>query len=65
MQVVPTNDEIMCRLAPFLPLVCGSSHVHDGVERRLDVVFRQYREDMLRPIREAMQVGAFLSFLMI
>jgi hypothetical protein len=60
-RVLPTADEVMCRIAPYLPLQDASAphlaspFVAGAVDRHLDVQFRLLREDMLAPVRRAIQ----------
>ncbi|KAF9203482.1 hypothetical protein BGZ49_006382 [Haplosporangium sp. Z 27] len=63
-KLLPTQDEIICQRAPFLP----SNGIHDaphflpqGWRRQLDTHFRLYREDMLNSLRKG--VMGFLTAL--
>lgn len=63
-RVLPTMEEVLCVEPPYLPRQ-HRSFINDasvfvstnGVDRHLDVQFRLLREDMLAPIRRAVQVG--------
>lgn len=60
-QVIPLQSEITCLSIPYLPYQSGplahvSSHwIPDDVDRHLDVQFRLVREDMIAPLRQAIQ----------
>jgi hypothetical protein len=49
-QIAPTNEELMCRIPPFLPAnIPGAPHpfASDSMERLLDIQFRLLREEMM------------------
>jgi hypothetical protein len=47
-----TRAHPFSRILLYTILPSGSGHVFDPTERRLDVLYRQYREDLLLPLRE-------------
>eukprot|EP00743_Colponemidia_sp_Colp-15_P013627 GILK01015901.1.p1 GENE.GILK01015901.1~~GILK01015901.1.p1 ORF type:complete len:623 (-),score=79.48 GILK01015901.1:653-2521(-) len=54
--IVPTQQEIMCTVEPYLPPIAGGSeHVACPVGRHLDAQFRLLREDMLAAFRRGVQ----------
>ena len=57
--ILPTAAEVECRIAPYLPIQrepeLASPFVANPVDRHLDVQFRLLREDMLAPVRRAVQ----------
>lgn len=54
--ILPTDQEIRCQIAPYVPLLrTGSEHVGNPVDRLLDVQFRLLREDMLASVRRGVQ----------
>ena len=60
-QILPTQSEMVSLNAQYLPCQSGplaylSSHwIKDDVERHIDVQFRLVREEMIAPIRQAIQ----------
>ncbi|KAG8746574.1 hypothetical protein FRC10_004426 [Ceratobasidium sp. 414] len=60
-RISPTQDELLCILAPYLPAnIPRAPHQHpaDGVQRLLDIQFRLLREELVAPIRTAIQLLA-------
>lgn len=50
--VLPTEQETMCNVNPYLPPgLQGSRHVSHHVERYLDIQFRLLREELLQDVR--------------
>ena len=55
-KVIPTMDELVCQLEPYLPTEMNSSHWYENEnDSYLDYQFRLLREDTLRPFRKAVQ----------
>ncbi|KAH8119264.1 P-loop containing nucleoside triphosphate hydrolase protein [Phellopilus nigrolimitatus] len=57
-QVAPTDDELTCRVAPFLPAnIPNAPHPYpsDSIQRVLDIQFRLLREELTAPLRKACQ----------
>ncbi|KFH66126.1 hypothetical protein MVEG_08227 [Podila verticillata NRRL 6337] len=62
--ILPTQQEITCSRAPFLPSngVPDAPHfLAHGWKRQVDTHFRLYREDMMEPVRKSMM--SFLAAL--
>ncbi|KAG9089663.1 hypothetical protein FRC06_001443 [Ceratobasidium sp. 370] len=60
-RISPTQDELLCTIPPYLPAnIPNAPHQHpaDGVQRLLDVQFRLLREELVAPIRTAVQLLA-------
>ncbi|THH09391.1 hypothetical protein EW145_g2049 [Phellinidium pouzarii] len=58
-QVAPTDDELTCKLPPFLPVnIPNAPHPlpSDSMERLFDIQFRLLREELLAPLRTSVQV---------
>ncbi|KAI5476602.1 hypothetical protein MNV49_007489 [Pseudohyphozyma bogoriensis] len=57
-KVLPTHQELTCSTPSFLPANIPSSPHHlppGSMERHVDILFRLFREDSVRPIRTAVQ----------
>ncbi|KAG0003706.1 hypothetical protein BGZ65_001414 [Modicella reniformis] len=62
--IVPTQEELTCTRAPFLPSNCIPDAPHflpPCWKQQLDIHFRLYREDFLNPLRNGLM--AFLDVL--
>ncbi|KAF9555859.1 P-loop containing nucleoside triphosphate hydrolase protein [Agrocybe pediades] len=58
-RIAPTNDELMCRLPPYLPANFFSAPHHapeSSMQRLLDIQFRLLREELIAPLRKAVQL---------
>ncbi|QRV86468.1 Zinc finger, NF-X1-type [Ceratobasidium sp. AG-Ba] len=58
-RIAPTQEELLCRLPPYLPgNIPGAPHQHaaEDVQRLLDIQFRLLREELVAPIRSAIQL---------
>ncbi|KAG6830463.1 hypothetical protein H0H92_000616 [Tricholoma furcatifolium] len=58
-RVVPTNDELLSTIAPFLPAnIYGAPHPHpvETMQRLLDTQFRLLREELTAPLRTSVQL---------
>ncbi|KAF8959737.1 hypothetical protein BDZ97DRAFT_1666780 [Flammula alnicola] len=58
-RVAPTNEELMCRLPPFLPgnfFSAPHPAPPDSMQRLLDIQFRLLREELTAPLRSAVQL---------
>jgi hypothetical protein len=55
--ILPTKDEVLCLRDPYLPINdIAAPHFLDGAARLLDINFRLLREDMIGPLRNAVNV---------
>ncbi|KAF8656766.1 hypothetical protein AX16_002444 [Volvariella volvacea WC 439] len=57
--IAPTHEELLCELAPYLPANFDGAPHHlpqRSVERHLDVQFRLLREELIAPLRMAIQL---------
>ncbi|RGB42061.1 AAA domain-containing protein [Rhizophagus diaphanus] len=60
--IIPTEEEILCDQAPYLPSLFDERHtLLNGAAKLLDRQFRLLREDMLNPIRGG--ISNFLTLL--
>ncbi|QRV96757.1 Zinc finger, NF-X1-type [Ceratobasidium sp. AG-Ba] len=58
-RIAPTHQELMCEDDPYLPPNFPGAphfHPHGSVERLLDIQFRLLREELIAPIRMAIQL---------
>ncbi|KIK93721.1 hypothetical protein PAXRUDRAFT_828683 [Paxillus rubicundulus Ve08.2h10] len=58
-RVAPTHEELMCRIPPFLPASLFAAPHHappESMERLLDIQFRLLREELMAPLRRAVQL---------
>ncbi|QRW00517.1 hypothetical protein RhiJN_28535 [Ceratobasidium sp. AG-Ba] len=58
-RIPPTQDELLCQLTPYLPSsIPGAPHQYPAtsVQRLLDIQFRLLREELVAPIRSAVQL---------
>ncbi|KAG8703433.1 hypothetical protein FRC09_004163 [Ceratobasidium sp. 395] len=58
-RIAPTQEELLCTLQPYLPAnVAKAPHQYptEGIQRLLDVQFRLLREELVAPIRTAIQL---------
>ncbi|KDR70088.1 hypothetical protein GALMADRAFT_255486 [Galerina marginata CBS 339.88] len=58
-RIAPTNDELMSREPPFLPANFFSAPHHapsSSMQRLLDIQFRLLREELIAPLRKAVQL---------
>ncbi|KAG8845488.1 hypothetical protein FRC20_003183, partial [Serendipita sp. 405] len=56
--IAPTEAEMMCKISPFLPAnIPGAPHhlASESMERLLDIQFRLLREELIAPLRLALQ----------
>ncbi|KAG8751519.1 hypothetical protein FRC14_007810 [Serendipita sp. 396] len=56
--IAPTEEEMMCKAAPFLPgNIPGAPHhlAPESMERLLDIQFRLLREELVAPLRMTLQ----------
>lgn len=53
--VIPTEDEVLSDVLPYVPRPNGSLHVAHPVDRYLDIQFRLLREDMLACVRRGVK----------
>ncbi|PVF97899.1 P-loop containing nucleoside triphosphate hydrolase protein [Serendipita vermifera] len=56
--IPPTQEEMMCTISPFLPAnIPGAPHHldSDSMERLLDIQYRLLREELIAPLRVAIQ----------
>ncbi|KAG0374707.1 hypothetical protein BGX24_010062 [Mortierella sp. AD032] len=57
--VLPTKDEVLCRDEPYLPIndikESTTHFLSRGWSRHLDIHFRLYRQDMLKPLCASIQ----------
>jgi Zinc finger C-x8-C-x5-C-x3-H type (and similar)/RNA-binding, Nab2-type zinc finger len=52
--ILPTKDEVLCARDPYLPINdISAPHFLDGPSRLFDINFRLLREDMIGPLRNA------------
>ncbi|TFY82035.1 hypothetical protein EWM64_g1975 [Hericium alpestre] len=58
-RIVPTHEELMCPLPPYLPKNLPDAPHHQpehSMERHLDIQFRLLREDFISPIRQSLDI---------
>ncbi|KAG9127475.1 hypothetical protein FRC07_013284 [Ceratobasidium sp. 392] len=58
-RIAPTQNELLCTLSPYLPAnIARAPHQYpaEGIQRLLDVQFRLLREELVAPIRTAIQL---------
>ncbi|KIJ18720.1 hypothetical protein PAXINDRAFT_97469 [Paxillus involutus ATCC 200175] len=58
-RVAPTHEELMCRIPPFLPASLFAAPHHappESMQRLLDIQFRLLREELMAPLRRAVQL---------
>ncbi|KAJ7045696.1 hypothetical protein C8F04DRAFT_1065834 [Mycena alexandri] len=58
-RVVPTHEELTCRISPFLPGNFHDAPHHlpvESMERLLDIQFRLLREELTAPLRTSVQL---------
>lgn len=58
-RIAPTQDELLCCIAPYLPAnIVGAPHQcpAESISRVLDIQFRLLREELVAPIRSAVQL---------
>ncbi|KAF2009446.1 P-loop containing nucleoside triphosphate hydrolase protein [Aaosphaeria arxii CBS 175.79] len=54
-QILPTFEEIMANIRPYLPTIDANDWHLPGITGLLDRQFRLYREDVVGPIRQAIK----------
>ncbi|KAH9048669.1 hypothetical protein EDB83DRAFT_2317412 [Lactarius deliciosus] len=57
-RIAPTNEELLCPLPPYLPVLLPSAPHHlpeNSMERHLDVQFRLLREELISSIRQSVR----------
>jgi Zinc finger C-x8-C-x5-C-x3-H type (and similar) len=55
--ILPTKGEVLCLRDPYLPINdIAAPHFLDGASRLFDINFRLLREDMIGPLRNAVNV---------